>query len=131
MRRIFYIILLLVVILFSVNGQSNDAVNTIFHSSNFSALDTYMADEVDLCILNDQVFTTRSKSIDKLVVFFKSNQILSVERLHEGSSRMRSSSYSVSKITTKGGKKFRLVTYFRSKSGKQLISEIRIENLDE
>lgn len=131
MNRLLVVILLCCGINLTVIGQGPDAIFSTFQKSNFAGLSNYLAKEVDVCLINEQNFYSKAKTVEKLTSFFNSQLILSIEPMHDGASKKKSSSYSVGKVTTKNGKKYKLFIYQEVIGVKNQIAEIRIENFND
>jgi hypothetical protein len=110
--------------------QESDAMLSIFQKSNFTALQNLMAEIVDLSIEENQDFENKAKALSKLKDFFNSNPILSIESVHNGSSKKLSNDYIVYKFISSSNKPYRMIIYKEKLNSKKLISEIRIEAMN-
>ncbi len=98
-------------------------------ASNYSLLESYLNEEVDLCIVDDQQLNKKEKAIVRIKNFFNSHIVEKVEPLHTGSSRGKNSAYKMAKLVTKNGI-FRLFVYSEQSGGKVSVKEVRIEKFN-
>jgi hypothetical protein len=131
MKRLLVFSLLIYGLNLSLVGQTSEVVFSTFQKSNFGGLTDYLAKEVDLCLINDQSFSSRAKTVERLTAFFSNSPIVSVEPIHQGAAKNKSSSYYVGKVVTKSGKKYKLFVYQEIIGGKTQIAELRIENFND
>jgi hypothetical protein len=113
----------------TLSGQSPSDFFKAVGASNYSLLESYLNDEVDVCINDDQQLNKKEKAIVRLKNFFSSHIVDKVEALHTGSSRGKNSEYKVAKLITKNGL-FRLFVYSEHRGGKNSVKEVRIEKFN-
>lgn len=112
------------------NTQETDALLSIFQKSNYTDLQNLMTEIIDLSIVENQDFENKAKAISKLKVFFNSNPILSIESIHNGSSKKLDNDYIVYRFLSSSNKTYRMIIYQEKLNSKKLISEIRIEAMN-
>jgi hypothetical protein len=98
-------------------------------AANYNLIESYLGNEVDVCINEDQQLNPKSKAYNRLKTFLSTNIVDKVEPLHTGSSKGKNSEYKVAKITTKKGI-FRLFVYSETTTGKTFVKEVRIEKFN-
>lgn len=111
----------------SAAGQSD--VNTALRNGDAQSLAAYFDDKVELCILYDENVVPRTVAVRKLADFFSENRVSSFEARHSGASKGKDSNYTIGQLNTSKGK-YRVVLYFDSRAGKEVIQEFRIEEMD-
>jgi len=122
-------IFLVLAIFFSIglSGQSEAAFFNAFKSADVTTIETYLEDNIDFCLFEDQQIMNKKAAMTKLNNFLGSHTIQSVEIMHKGASKNRSSQYKVAKITTTKNT-FRVFVYATGAIGPKTVKEIRIDN---
>ncbi len=126
---------LILVLLFTsfisqLRAQSPNEFFKAVGSSNLVLIESYLYDEVDLCIKDDQQLNNKGKAFARLKTFLASHIVEKVEPMHNGASKGKSSEYKVAKLTTKNGI-YRLFVYSENTRGKTLVKEVRIEKFND
>lgn len=109
----------------SINAQVESIAESL-KSKDLTAISRNLADEIDLCVMDDTQINTKEEAIIRIRKFIESNPIQSIETLHKGTSDSKGSSYNVYKISTTD-KVIRAFVYYENDGGKQLIKEIRFD----
>jgi Domain of unknown function (DUF4783) len=122
-------IFLVLAIFFSVamSGQSETAFFSALKSADVIAMEPYLEDVIDFCLFEDQQIMNKKAAMTKLKNFLSGHTIQSVEVMHKGASKDKSSQYKVAKITTSKNT-FRVFVYAEGAIGTKTVKEIRIDN---
>ncbi len=110
-----------------LSGQSETAFFNAFKSADVTAIETYLEDNIDFCLFDDQQIMNKKTAMTKLKGFLNSHTIQSVEVMHKGTSKDKSSLYKVAKITTSKNT-YRVFVYATGAIGPKTVKEIRIDN---
>ena len=89
-------------------------------------MDSYLEETIDFCLFEDQQILNKRKALEKLRTFLSNYKILSVEVIHKGMSKDKSSQYKVAKITTSKDT-FRLFVYTSGEISAKTVKELRID----
>ncbi|MBK8624115.1 MAG: DUF4783 domain-containing protein [Saprospiraceae bacterium] len=95
-------------------------------NSDAITMETYLEDNIDFCLFEDQQIMNKKAAMTKLKNFFSSHKIISVEVIHKGTSKDKSSQYKVAKITTTK-ETFRVFVFATGEISAKSIKEIRID----
>ncbi len=128
-KWLFFAAFLFTAVFSQLNAQTPSDFFKAVGASNFSLLESYLNEEVDVCINDDQQLNKKDKAIVRLKNFFAAHAVEKVEPLHTGSSRGKNSEYKVAKLITKNGV-FRLFVYSENSGGKNSVKEVRIEKFN-
>jgi hypothetical protein len=110
----------------SIFSQSDASFFTALKNSDIATLDSYLEDNIDFCLFEDQQIMSKSAALNKLKAFLSNHKISAVEVIHKGSSKDKSSRYKVAKITTSRDT-FRVFVYASGEIGAKTVKEIRID----
>jgi acylphosphatase len=121
----------LIVVLFlmssgSIFSQSDASFFAALKNSDIVTLESYLEDNIDFCLFEDQQIMSKSAALNKLKGFLSNHKISAVEVIHKGSSKDKSSRYKVAKITTSKDT-FRVFVYASGEIGAKTVKEIRID----
>ena len=112
----------------SFTGQSNlDEVIGALKDGKASELGKYMDDNLTLTLPDKSNSYSKAQAVLVLKDFFDNNEVKGFEVKHKGD--QEGSQYCVGTLQTKTGN-FRTTIYMKSKSGKNLIKEIRFQSLE-
>jgi len=89
-------------------------------------MEPYMEDNIDFCLFEDQQIMSKKAALSKFKSFLNNHKILSVEVIHKGTSKDKSSQYKVAKLTTSTDT-FRVFVYASGEIGAKTVKEIRID----
>lgn len=103
-------------------GQ-NVAIDAAINKGSGADLSAYLADKVDLSILDQDASLSAAETVKSLSAFFSQNTVKGYKRAHLTPATNGRSSYSLGDLTTSTGA-YRVYLYY---DAKQKISEIRIE----
>lgn len=70
-------------------------------NSDAITMETYLEDNIDFCLFEDQQIMNKKAAMTKLKNLFDSHKIISVEVMHKGTSKDKSSQYKVAKAQPK------------------------------
>ena len=85
-----------------------------------------MEDNIDFCLFEDQQIMSKKAALNKFKTFLNSQKILSVDVIHKGTAKNKSSQYKVAKLTTSTDT-FRVFVYSSGEIGNKTVKEIRID----
>lgn len=120
------VVLFFLVMTMGLNAQSEASFFAALKNNDTNIMDTYLEDNIDFCLFEDQQIMSKSAALTKLKNFLSSHKITGVEVIHKGSSKDKSSRYKVAKITTNKDT-FRLFVYTSGEIGTKTVKEIRID----
>lgn len=89
-------------------------------------LETYLEDDIDFCLFEDQQILSKKVAMSKLKIFLDNHKIISVDVIHKGTSKDKTSQYKVAKITTSKDT-FRVFVFASGEIGLKSVKEIRID----
>ena len=107
-------------------SQSAEGFYKTFKEGKYTDLDIYFEDMVEFCLYDDQQLIPKNEAINRLASFRQKNNILSVELIHKGVSKNKTSTYKVLKVTTSKGV-YRVFVYSKGDIGAKTVQEIRID----
>ncbi|MEP6646348.1 MAG: DUF4783 domain-containing protein [Saprospiraceae bacterium] len=103
--------------------SQNAGIDAAINKGNATELKSFLADKVDVSILNEDASFTSSEAVSSLATFFTQNTVKGYKLAHMTPAANGRSSYSLGDLNTSSGT-YRVYLYY---DGKQKISEIRIE----
>jgi hypothetical protein len=109
-----------------VYSQGEAAFFAALKSNDTNAMESYLEDHIDFCLFEDQQILSKKAALTKLKNFLNNHKIASVEVIHKGSSKDKSSRYKVAKITT-AKDTFRVFVYASGEISTKTVKEIRID----
>lgn len=89
-----------------------------------AALGAYFDQSVEVAILEQEDFYSKSDAIEKVRNFFQTHQPRSFNQIHKGSSQSSDSQYCIGDLVTANAK-YRVYIYMKNVGGKTLIQELR------
>jgi hypothetical protein len=107
-------------------GQNETAFFNALKNVETATIESYLEDNIDFCLFEDQQIMSKKVALAKLKSFLNNQKILSVEVIHQGTSKDKSSQYKVAKITTSRDV-FRLFVYASGQIGPKTIKELRVD----
>jgi Domain of unknown function (DUF4783) len=107
-------------------GQTEASFFNAIKSGDISSMEPYMEDNIDFCLFEDQQIMTKKSALNKFKTFLNSHKVLSIDVIHKGTAKNKSSLYKVAKITT-ATDTFRLFVYASGEIGAKTVKEIRID----
>lgn len=128
MKRVFLCFLLMCCFVTPVISQTTvELVDKAIKAGSASELAKQFDKIVDITINNEQ--STYSKSQAEMVLknFFIAHAVSSFQAKHQGKPSDNNSIFIIGDLNTKDNKRFRIYLYFKKKSGKFLLQEIRFE----
>ncbi len=106
--------------------QSEAAFFSALKTSDITTMDVYLQPNIDFCLFEDQQVMPKKDALAKLRTFLTSHKIISVEVIHKGVSKDKTSQYKVAKVTT-AKETFRVFVYGTGDIKANSIKEIRID----
>lgn len=110
----------------SLFGQSQAELLNGIKTSNMAVVETFLKEKIDFCIFEDQQFLPKSVAMKKMKEFLDKNKPVSIEVMHNGNSKDKSSQYKVAKLVTSQGS-FRIFIYAEGEISSGSVKEIRID----
>ena len=107
-------------------AQNEAAFFTALKSADYATMESYLEENIDFCVFVDQQILNKKAALSKLKTFLSNYKVLSVEVIHKGTSKDKSSQYKVAKITT-SKEVFRLFVYASGEIGSKTVKEIRVD----
>ena len=124
MKAIFINIILLTAV--SISAQTEvDFLNAI-GNDKLEKLNAHLADNVILCINDNQEKVDKTLAIQKIKDFLKRKKIVRFKILHNGKSADKRSSYRVARLKTPGGT-YRIFAYSEKSGNTSKVVEVRID----
>jgi hypothetical protein len=109
-----------------VFAQNEAGFFSAFKNGDITTMETYLEDNIDFCLFEDQQILNKKVAMTKLKSFLSSHKVNSVEVIHKGTSKDKSSQYKVAKVTT-AKDVFRVFVYTSGEIGAKTVKEIRID----
>jgi Domain of unknown function (DUF4783) len=91
-----------------------------------ATLSNYLADAVDLTLMDKQQVYDKAQATNLLRDFFSKNKPRSFNTVHQGSAKGAASHYTIGDLSATSGS-FRVYLYYKSSGERPVIEEIRIE----
>jgi len=111
---------------FYASGQSaNDLIQGI-ENVNMPVIETYLQEKVEFSIQEDQQILPKSIASKKFKAFLEEHKPISVDIIHEGNSKDKSTQYKVAKLVSDEGT-FRIFIYSTGEIKQNSVKEIRID----
>jgi hypothetical protein len=110
----------------NVFSQSEAAFFNALKAADITTMDGYLQPSIDFCIFEDQQVMPKKDALVKLRTFLANHKITSVEVIHKGVSKDKTSQYKVAKVTTTK-EVFRVFVYGNGEIKPNSIKEIRID----
>ena len=113
---------------FSVHmmGQGDVAFFNAIKNNDMEIVSNYLQNQLDFCIFDNQEYLSKKDATLKLNQFLSNYKIQSVEIIHQGASKGKTSQFKVAKMTTLK-EIFRVFVYTTGNFGSQSVKEIRID----
>lgn len=124
MKNIVFVFLMMVSSL--VFGQNEATFFTALKNADITTMDSFLEDNIDFCLFEDQQILSKKMALAKLKTFLAGHKVISVEVMHKGMSKDKTSQYKVAKITT-SKETFRVFVYASGEISAKTIKEIRID----
>jgi len=111
---------------FYASGQSADDLIQGIENVNMPVIETYLQDKVEFSIQEDQQILPKSIASKKFKAFLEEHKPISVDIIHEGNSKDKSTQYKVAKLVSDEGT-FRIFIYSTGEIKQNSVKEIRID----
>lgn len=121
-----YLTVLILFFAISMNGQGDTAFFNAIKNNDMATVSNYLQNHIDFCIFDNQEFLSKQVATEKLNQFLANQKVQSVEVIHQGASKGKTSQFKVAKVTTAKGT-YRLFVYTSSDFGHQSVKELRID----
>lgn len=121
-----YLVMLIASILTIGSYAQNTSIAEMLKSKDYGSVTALMADELDLCLMDDTQINTKNEAIGRIKKFISANPIDKYETLHIGEEDDTGSKYNVYKLVM-NDKIVRAFVYFEVESSKSYIKELRFD----
>ena len=120
------VVMFIAVVLSITSYAQNGSVAEILKNKDFGSVSVLMADELDLCIMDDTQINSKDEALKRIKRFIASNPIDQYETLHIGQADGLGSKYNVYKLVM-NDKVIRAFVYFEEENNKSYIKELRFD----
>ncbi|MFZ1750183.1 MAG: DUF4783 domain-containing protein [Saprospiraceae bacterium] len=110
----------------SLFGQSESVFFNALKNVDVTTMESYLEETIDFCLFEDQKIMGKKAAMNKLKGFLGDQKIMSVEIMHKGASKDRSSQYKVAKLIT-NKETYRVFVFAVGDISEKSIKEIRID----
>ncbi len=107
-------------------NPSLEAIAKALSSGDADALSRYLADNVEVSILDNEQTYPKAKATEALRSFFSSNKPKSFNQVHQGTSRENSDQYCIGNMAASNGS-YRVYIYLKVEGNSASIQEIRFD----
>lgn len=110
-------------------GQGNPALDAIaraLSAGDADALAQYLADNVEVSILDKEQTFSKAKATEALRSFFGTNKPRAFNQVHQGTSRGNNDQYCIGNLSASTGS-FRVYLYLKVNGSAMTIQEIRFD----
>jgi hypothetical protein len=107
-------------------NPSLEAISKALSSGDADALAPYLADNVEVSILDNEQVYSKAKATEVLRSFFSSNKPKTFNQVHQGTSRGNSDQYCIGNLSASTGS-YRVYLYLKVSGTTTTIQEIRFD----
>lgn len=107
-------------------NPSLEAIAKALSSGDADALSRYLADNVEVSILDNEQLYPKAKATEALRSFFTSNKPKAFSQVHQGTSRETSDQYCIGNMAASNGS-YRVYIYLKVEGNSAAIQEIRFD----
>ena len=118
--------LLLCFSFFSTQAQPLEKAVDAFEKADAVKIGNLMGQDIELSLLNNVEYCSKSKAIARLKSFFKKYPPRKVSVIHRGASKNSDSNFVIAQLNA-GSEFFRLYMYAEAHNGTLKLAEIRVE----
>src|SRR5690606_19125154 len=86
-----------------LNAQSPDDFFNAIKQSDYKLMQDYMADNINLCIIDDVQYNSKTQAISRIKGILSNNSVVSLSPIHVGAAKESKSTYKVAKLVTAKG----------------------------
>ncbi len=118
--------ILLICSLMLLNNATAQDLRTVFKaigSNSVKSLSDYIADDLEVCIGDEQDLYSKSEGIEVVTQFLTKINVKSCSQIHKGASKSKNSAYRVGKLKGANGEEYRVFVYYERKQ----IVELRFD----
>lgn len=109
-----------------LKAQSPDDFFNAIKQTDYKLMQDYMADNINLCIIDDVQFNSKSQAISRIKNILNNNQIVSLSPIHVGAAKESKSTYKVAKLVTSKAS-YRLFVYSEKTGSNWKVVEVRFD----
>lgn len=121
-----YLIGLFLLITVQMQGQGDTAFFNAIKNNDMATVGNYFQDQIDFCIFDNQEFISKKEALTKLNQFISKHKTQSIEVIHQGTSKGKTTQFKVAKLIT-DKETYRIFVYTTSDFGNKSVKEIRID----
>lgn len=110
-----------------VRQDGLEAVLNALKSGNVAAMGPRMEDQIELTLPDQSGVVNKAQALSQLTKFFSANTAKGFELKHKGGAP--GATYAIGTLKTQQGD-FRVNIFLRGKGNKELLRELRIQNMD-
>lgn len=124
MKHIIYLIFTF--ISFQTFSQTEANFFTALKSGDIASMEPFMEENIDFCLFEDQQIMSKKSALNKFKSFLNNHKVISIDVIHKGTSKNKSTQYKVAKLVTSTDT-FRVFVYATGEIGAKTVKEIRID----
>lgn len=124
MKHIIYLIFTF--ISFQTFSQTEANFFTALKSGDIASMEPFMEENIDFCLFEDQQIMSKKSALNKFKSFLNNHKVISIDVIHKGTSKNKSTQYKVAKLVTSTDT-FRVFVYATGEIGVKTVKEIRID----
>lgn len=127
MKNLLFLLFFAPFTLVADQGNPNlEAISRALSSGDADALASYLADNVEVSILDNEQVYSKAKATEVLRSFFSSNKPKTFNQVHQGTSRGNSDQYCIGNLSASTGS-YRVYLYLKVSGTTTTIQEIRFD----
>ena len=127
MKNLFFLLFFAPFTLLAAQGNPTmDAIAKALNNGDADALVQYLADNVEVSILDQEQIYTKAKATEVLRSFFSTNKPKSFNQVHQGTSRGNNDQYCIGNLSATTGS-YRVYLYLKVSGSSTTIQEIRFD----
>jgi len=127
MRNMLFLLLFAPFVVLADQGNPTlDAISRALSSGDADALSQYLADNVEVSILDKEQSCSKAKATGLIRAFFDANKPKGFSQVHQGTSRENSDQYCIGNLSSTTGT-YRVYIYLKVGGGSTTIQEIRFD----
>lgn len=107
-------------------GQGDNAFFNAIKNNDMATVGSYFQEQVDFCLFENQESLNKKEALARLNQFLNNQKPQSIEIIHQGVSKGKTSQFKIAKLTTTKDT-YRVFVYSKSNAGHNAIMEIRID----
>lgn len=121
-----YLIGLFLFVTVQMQGQGDMTFFNAIKNNDMATVGNYFQDQIDFCIFDNQESISKKEALSRLNTFISKHKAQSIEVIHQGTSKGKTTQFKVAKLTT-DKETYRIFVYTTSDFGNKSVKEIRID----